>query len=200
MMLISCQRSRCQTSRSAVTQHLTHWSSMLSWLHCHHRGWTCVICQRMSSISHQASRHQVRHLTSRGSWRPRISAFGSSSMMPEFKLYQQHHVLQVPHVKESSDQLNWKLHQSLQDSIYHMIYLAVAHCIQHGSPASSAGLTTVYTITPLLGSSGGPSEFMSTHVLYYESVSISDGFVSQTLSLIIHHRMLLVSTSAFMRS
>ena len=25
----------------------------------------------------------------------------------EFKLYQQHHVLQVPRVKESSHQLNW---------------------------------------------------------------------------------------------
>ena len=55
----------------------------------------------------------------------------------EFKLYQQHHVLQVPRVKESSHQLNWKLYQSLQDSIYHMIYLTVARCVRHGSPASS---------------------------------------------------------------
>ena len=42
--------------------------------------------------------------------------------------------------------------------------------------------------TPLLGSSGGPSEFMSGHVLYYESVSISDRYVSQSLSCIIGHR------------
>ena len=155
----------------------------------------------------------------------------------EFKLYQQHHVLQVPRVKESSHQLNWKLHQSLADSIYHMIYLTVAHCIRHGSPASSTNLSTTYTIvsgimidghlqhwelenlsgikslnlrqqapghlrlssfmdeilifrsfTPLLGVSGGPSELMQDHVLYYESVSISDRFVSETLSFIIHHR------------
>ena len=58
----------------------------------------------------------------------------------EFKLFQQHHVLQVPHVKESSHQLNWKLHQRLADSIYHVIYLTVAHCIRHGSPASSTNL------------------------------------------------------------
>ena len=155
----------------------------------------------------------------------------------EFKLYQQHHVLQVPQVKESTHLLTWKLHQSLQDSIYHMIYLTVTRCIHHGSPAASSDLAMVYTIvsgvmleghlqhfeegdlngikslnlkqqalghlrlssfmdeiqimrsfTPLLGSSGGPSEFMSTHVLYYESVSISDRFVSQTLSYIVSHR------------
>ena len=41
---------------------------------------------------------------------------------------------------------------------------------------------------PLCGSSGGPSEFMSGHVLYYESVSISDRYVSQSLSCIISHR------------
>ena len=118
-----------------------------------------------------------------------------------------------------------------------MIYLTVAHCIHHGSPTSSADLTTVYTIasgimldghlqhfeeedlngikslnlkqhapghlrlssfmdeiqimrsfTPLLGSSGGPSELMSSHVLYYESLSISDRRVSETLSDFIHHR------------
>ena len=113
-------------------------SSMPSWPHCHHRGWTCVICQRMASTSHQASREQVRHLTSRGSWRPRISAIGSSSTM------------------QSSSSINSimcfrslesrKLHQSLQDSKNHMIYLTVAHCIRHGSPASSADFTIVYTI------------------------------------------------------
>ena len=118
-----------------------------------------------------------------------------------------------------------------------MIYLTVAHCIRHGSPAASADLTTICTIvsgimldghlqhfeeedlngikslnlkqqtpghlrlssfmdeiqimqsfTPLLGSNGGPNEFMSSHVLDYESVSISDRFVSQTLSYIIFHR------------
>ena len=63
----------------------------------------------------------------------------------EFQLYQQH-VRPVPHVKESSHQLNWKLNQSLADSIYQMIYhLTVAHCTRHVSPASSADLTTVYT-------------------------------------------------------
>ena len=157
----------------------------------------------------------------------------------EFKLFSQHHVLQVPRVKEPSGGhvLNWKIHQSLQDAIYHMIYLTVAHCVRHGSPASSSDLSTVYTIvsgvmlpshlqhfeeenlygiksfnlkshapghlrlssfmdqlqlfrafTLLLGSSGGPSQFMSSHVLYYESVSISDRYVSQSLSCIISHR------------
>ena len=157
----------------------------------------------------------------------------------EFKLFNQHHVLQVPRVKEPSGGhiLNWKIHESLQDAIYHMIYLTVAHCVRHGSPAASADLSTVYTIvsgvmlpshlqhfeeeylfgikslnlnshapghlklssfmdqlqlfrafTPLLGSSGGPSQFTSTHVLYYESVSISDRYVSSSLSCIISHR------------
>ena len=157
----------------------------------------------------------------------------------EFKLWNQHHVLQVPRVKEPSGGhiLNWKIHESLQDAIYHMIYLTVAHCVRHGSPASSSDLSTVYTIvsgvmlpghlqhfeeedlfgikslnlkssapghlrlssfmdqlqlfrafTPLLGSSGGPSQFMATHVLYYESVSISDRYVSSSLSCIISHR------------
>ena len=44
------------------------------------------------------------------------------------------------------------------------------------------------SFTPLLGSSGGPSELTSNRVLYYESVSISDRFVSQTLSYIISDR------------
>ena len=43
------------------------------------------------------------------------------------------------------------------------------------------------SFTPLLGSSAGPSELRSTHVRYYESVSISDRFVGETLSFIIHH-------------
>ena len=129
-----------------------------------------------------------------------------------------------------------------------MIYLTVTHCIRHGSPTSSADLTTVYTIvsgvmleghlqhfeeeslngikslnlkqkalghlrlasfmneiqimrsfTPLLGSSGGPSEFMSRHVLYDESVSISDRFVSETLSLIMHHRIARLNEHALMK-
>ena len=42
--------------------------------------------------------------------------------------------------------LNWKIHESLQDAIYHMIYLTVAHCVRHGSQASSADLSTTYTI------------------------------------------------------
>ena len=132
--------------------------------------------------------------------------------------------------------LNWKIHQSLQDAIYHMIYLTVAHCVRHGT-ASSSDLSTVYTIvsgvmlaghlqhfeeedlygikslnlkshapghlrlssfmdqlqllrafTPLLGSSGGPSQLMSNHVLYYESVSISDRYVSPSLSCIVSRR------------
>ena len=132
----------------------------------------------------------------------------------EFKLFNYHHVLQVPRLKESGGRLlNWKIHQSLHDAIYHMIYLTVAHCIRHGSPPSSSDLTTVYTIvsgvmleghlqhfeeedlygikslnlkshapghlrlssfmdqiqimrafTPLLGSSGGPSELMAGHM------------------------------------
>ena len=157
----------------------------------------------------------------------------------EFKLWQQHHVLQVPRVKEPSGGhiLNWKIHQSLQDAIYHMIYLTVAHCVRHGSQASSSDLSTTYSVvsgvmlpghlhhfeeedlfgikslnlkssapghlrlssfmdqiqifrsfTPLLGSSGSPSQFMASHVLYYESVSISDKYVNSSLSCIISHR------------
>ena len=157
----------------------------------------------------------------------------------EFKLFSQHHALQVPRVKEppGGHILKWKIHESLQDAIYHMIYLMVAHCVHHGSPADSADLTTVYTIisgvmlpghlqhfeeedlfwikslnlkshapghlrlssfmdqrqlftafSPLLGSSGGASQFMASHVLYYESVSISDRYVSSSLSCIISHR------------
>ena len=37
-------------------------------------------------------------------------------------------------------------HQSHQDSIFHMIYLTVAHCVRHGSPTSSSDLSTVYAI------------------------------------------------------
>ena len=157
----------------------------------------------------------------------------------EFKLWNQHHVLQVPRVKDPSGGhiLNWKLHQSLQDAIYHMIYLTVAHCVRHGSVASSSDLSTTYSIVsgvmlpghlqffeeedlfgikslnlmssapghlrissfmdqiqifrafaPLLGSSGSTSAFMQNHVLYYESVSISDKYVSSSLSCIISHR------------
>ena len=156
----------------------------------------------------------------------------------EFRLFSQHHVLQVPRVKEQSGGhlLNWKIHQSLRDAIYHVIYLTVAHCVRHGSPSKSADQPTVYTIvsgvmleghlqhfeedlygikslnlkshapghlrlssfmdqlqlfrafTPLLGSSGGPWQFTSGHVLYYESVSTSDRYVCQSLSCIISHR------------
>ena len=157
----------------------------------------------------------------------------------EFKLWNQHHVLQVPRVKDPSGGhiLNWKLHQSLQDAIYHMIYLTVAHCVRHGSVASSSDLSTTYSIVsgvmlpghlqffeeedlfgikslnlmssapghlrissfmdqiqifrafaPLLGASGSTSAFMQNHVLYYESVSISDKYVSSSLSCIISHR------------
>ena len=157
----------------------------------------------------------------------------------EFKLWAQHHVLQVPRVKEPSGGhiLNWKIHESLQDAIYRMIYLTEAHCVRHGSQASSADISTTYSIvsgvmlpghlqhfeeedlfgikslnlkssapghlristfmdqiqifrafTPLLGSSGSPSGFMASHVLYYESVSISDKYVSSSLSCIISHR------------
>ena len=42
------QSPQCQESRLAVFQLLTHWSSMPSWLHCHHQEWTRVICQTMS--------------------------------------------------------------------------------------------------------------------------------------------------------
>ena len=63
----------------------------------------------------------------------------------EFKLFSQRHVLQIPRVKEPSG-VNWKIHESLQDAIYHMIYLTVAHCVRHGSPASPSDLSTVYTI------------------------------------------------------
>ena len=154
-----------------------------------------------------------------------------------FKLYQQHHVLQV---LVSRSQVIYSIASSirvLQDSIYHMINLTVAHCIR--SPASSADIVTVVEstrlcqgswtmvifstsrkriwqgsnfsifVSKLLAISGFqaswtrfrscdhsrrflnqaevPSEFTSTHVLYYESVSISNQFVSETLSLIIHY-------------
>ena len=63
----------------------------------------------------------------------------------ELKLYQWHYVLQVPS-QGGSSLAQLQLHQSLQDSIYHMIYLTVTHCIRHGSSAASSDLTTVYAI------------------------------------------------------
>ena len=215
--------SQCQVSQSAAHQLQTHRSSMPSWPHCHQQGWTNFrtsgdtfdFKQFMDS---QAQRH----------WLILNEA--------EFKLFSQHHVLQIPRVKEPSGGhiLNWKIHESLQDAIYHMIDLTVAHCVRHGSPASSSDLSMVYTIvsgvmlpghlqhfededlygiksfnlkshapghlrlssfmdqlqlfrafTPLLGSSGGPSQFMSSHVLCYKSVSVSDRYVSPSLSCII---------------
>ena len=51
--------------------------------------------------------------------------------------------------------------------------------------------------TPLLGSSGGPSQFMSTHVLYYESVSINDRYVSSSLSCIVSHRTARLSEKVY---
>ena len=157
----------------------------------------------------------------------------------EFKLWAQHHVLQVPRVKEPSGGhiLNWKIHESLQDAIYHVIYLTVAHCVRHGSQASSADLSTTYSIVSqgscfqvtfstsrkrICSGSGRStssqvhlvifachhswirfrssehsrhcwaiqeaSGLMASHVLYYESVSISDKCVSSSLSCIISHR------------
>ena len=44
----------------------------------------------------------------------------------EFKLFQQHQVLQVPRVKESRHGINWNFHASLLDVMY-MVYLTVAH-------------------------------------------------------------------------
>ena len=93
----------------------------------------------------QASRVQVLHLTSRF-MATSHQRYGVIFNDAEFKLYQQHHVFQVPCVKDSNHQLNWNLHQSLADSIYHMIYLTVAHCIRHGSPAISTNLSTIYMI------------------------------------------------------
>ena len=43
------------------------------------QGWTCVTCQMTSSTSRRASRVQVVHSTSRGSWRLLRIAIGSSS-------------------------------------------------------------------------------------------------------------------------
>ena len=77
----SGQRSQCQGSQSAVHQLPDHWSSMPSWHHFHQRGWTCVICQRMSRCSHQASSHQATRSTSSSSWTLKLSVIGSSSMM-----------------------------------------------------------------------------------------------------------------------
>ena len=78
----SRQTSQCQGSRSVQRQiphH--HWSNMRSLHHFHQRGWTCVICQRMSRCSHHASKLVQTCSTSSSSWTQRISASGSSSMM-----------------------------------------------------------------------------------------------------------------------
>ena len=60
--------SQCQVSPSVVHLLQTHWSSMPSWLHCHHQGWTCVTCQMMSSCSHQLQdiRRHIRLQTVHG--------------------------------------------------------------------------------------------------------------------------------------
>ena len=42
-------------------------------------------------------------------------------------------LLQVPRVRDSSHGINWTLHQSLADSVYHLIYLTMVHGICHGS-------------------------------------------------------------------
>ena len=44
------------------------------------------------------------------------------------------------------------------------------------------------SFAPLLGVSGGPSELMQYHVFLYESVSISDRFVNESLAFIVNHR------------
>ena len=235
----SGQRSQCQGSRSAVHQLPDHWSSMPSWHHFHQRGWTCVICQEDVKLFASSFRSSGDTFDFKQFMDSQAQRHWLILNDAEFKLWAQHHVLQVPRVKEPSGGhvLNWKIHESLQDAIYHMIYLTVAHCVRHGSQASSADLSTTYTIvsgvmlqghlqhfeeedlfgikslnlkssapghlrlssfmdqiqvfrafTPLLGSSGSPSQFMASHVLYYESVSISDKYVSSSLSCIISHR------------
>ena len=40
----------------------------------------------------------------------------------------------------------------------------------------------------LLGVSGGASELMQNHALLYESVSISDRYISESLALTVNHR------------
>ena len=56
----------------------------------------------------------------------------------ELKLFQQHHALRVPRVRDSSHGINWKLHQSLADSIYHVFSTSLG--------STSENLTTTYTI------------------------------------------------------
>ena len=56
----------------------------------------------------------------------------------EFKLFSQHHVLQVPRVKESGGHLlNWKIHQSLQDAIYH------THDLPHSGSLHPSWIPTI---------------------------------------------------------
>ena len=152
----------------------------------------------------------------------------------ELKLSQQHHVLQVLKVRDSSHGINWKLHQNLENSIYHMIYLTVLTAfvmVQHqriSPPPTRSSQVSYWTVTfiigklkscqpprslnwrqhcqghlplasfmdemvilrcqtPLIGVSGGASVFMQSQVPLYESVSISDKYVSKSVIFIVNH-------------
>ena len=144
----SGQSSQCQGSPSAELQLLIHWSSLKYVV------MTSLPSPRMDTyhLSEDVKLFASDFKTSGDTldfkrfMETKNQRFWVILNDAEFKLYQQHHSLQVPRVKDSAHLLNWKLHQSLQDTIYHMIYLTVAHCIRHGSPASSPDLATVYTI------------------------------------------------------
>ena len=183
----SGQRSQCQGSRSAVHQLPDHWSSMPSWHHFHQRGWTCVICQRMSSCSHQASRSSGDTFDFKQFMDSQAQRHWVILNDAEFKLWAQHHVLQVPRVKEPSGGhiLNWKIHESLQDAIYHMIYLTVAHCVRHGSQASSADLSTTYTIVSGVMLQGHLQHFEEEDLFGIKSLNLKSNSRSSS-SLIIH--------------
>ena len=123
----------------------THWSSSRSRQSFRTQGWTCHLSDdvKFFASSFKSSGGSLDFKRFMEASQDRYWVILNDA---EFKLFQQHHVLQVPLVKESSHQLSWKLDQCLADSVYHMIYITVAHCTPHGSPLSSVNLTTNCTI------------------------------------------------------
>ena len=53
-----------------------------------------------------------------------------------------------------------------------MIYLTVAHCIRHGSPASSADLTTVFAIVSVLMINGHLQHFEEENLAGIKSLNL----------------------------
>ena len=101
-----------------------------------------VICQIMSSTSCLASRVQVTHLASRGSWRHLTIDIGSSSTMLSSSSFSSFVVFKF---LESEIQVMASTGSLIRSWQIHMNYLMVAHSIRHSSAPEN--LTTTYTIT-----------------------------------------------------